>query len=66
MRIIVQLAGEEEAFEFQAGSFDPLLKRLVRRGSDLELHRALRLVLHDNCSGCDLIAVADVADLDSH
>src|SRR4030095_3030958 len=59
-------AGEQEVLRLQLGLLDPLLHGIPSCRSDLELHRALRLVLHHHGAGCHLIAVADVPDLEAN
>jgi len=49
----------------QPGLLDPLLHRIPGGRCDLELHRALGLVLHHHGTGCHLVAVADVPDLEA-
>ena len=56
---------EHEVLGLQPRLLDPLLHSLAGRLRDLELHRALRLVLHHHGAGCNLVAVADVPDLET-
>ena len=59
-------AGEKEIFRSKASLLDPGLDGIARWRCDLELHRSLRLLLHDDRSGCDLLAMADIANLEFH
>jgi hypothetical protein len=45
---------------------DALLHRLARCRRDLELHRALGLVLHHDGASSDLVAMADVSYPEGH
>ena len=56
-------ARKQKVVRLQAGLLDPLLHSVSGRGRDLELHRTLRLVLHDHGASRHLVAVADVPDL---
>ena len=66
VRRVVNTAREQEVLGLQLGLPDPLLYRVARGRCDLELHRSLRLLLHDDGTRSDLIAMADVADLEFH
>jgi len=44
---------------------DPRLQGVSGGGRDLELHRALSLVLHHDRTGCHLVAVAEVPDFEA-
>jgi len=47
----------------QLSLLDPSLKSLPSRQRDFELHRALGLVLHNDCTRCHLITVTHIPDL---
>jgi hypothetical protein len=60
----VKPAGEQEVLGLQPGLLDPRLQRVPRGLGDLELHRSLGLVLHDDGARRQLIAMTHVADLE--
>src|SRR4051812_28043091 len=60
----MQPAGEQELLWFQSGLLYPRLQRISRGLRNLELHRALGLVLHDDGARAHLLAVAYVPDLE--
>jgi hypothetical protein len=45
---------------------DPGGDRLPRLFGDLELHRPLRLLLHDNCTASDATALDDIVNAKPH
>lgn len=53
-------AREHEVVRFQPRLLDPLLHGITGGRRDLELHRALGIVLHHHGAGCDLVAMANV------
>lgn len=53
-------AGEEEVLLLQPSLLDPRQQRLPGGLGYLELHRALGLVLHDDCARCHVVSVAHV------
>lgn len=57
-------AREQEVIRLQLRQLDPGQYGVSRRRSDLELDRALRLVLHHDGTGRHLVSMADVADLE--
>ena len=62
---VVDATREHKVLGLQPCLLDPLLHCVAGRLRDLELHRALRLVLHHHSARCDLIAVAYVLDLET-
>ena len=56
---------EQMVIRPQSRLLDPLLDSVARCGRDLELNRALSLVLHDDGPRCHLVTVADVPDLEA-
>jgi hypothetical protein len=56
---------EHEVLRLQPCLLDPRLHGVACRSRDLELDRALGLVLHHHGAGCYLVAVADVSDLEA-
>jgi hypothetical protein len=62
----VNTTREYEVLGSQPRLLDPLLNRIAGRRCDLELHWALRLVLHHHGSGCHLVTVTDIPDLQAH
>lgn len=61
---VVNPTREHEVVELQPRLLDSLLHSFAGRGCDLELHRALSLVLHHRGASGHLITVADVPDLE--
>jgi hypothetical protein len=59
-------AGEQAIVGSQAGAFDPLNNRFSCLLGDLELNGSLCLLLRDNGSGSDSIAVRYIADAQLH
>ena len=57
-------AGEQEVLRVQHGLLDPHLQGVPGGLRDLELHWALRLVLHDDGAGRHLVAMTHVSDLE--
>jgi len=57
-------AREQEILWPEPGLLDPGLQRVPAGLRDLELDRPLRLLLQDDRPGRDLVAVADIADLE--
>lgn len=53
----MQSAREQEVLSLQLGLLDPRLQGFPRRWGDLKLDGALGLVLHDDGTRCELIAV---------
>ncbi|MDN4592037.1 hypothetical protein DBA29_26500 [Xenophilus aerolatus] len=64
MRRVVYPAGEQKVLRPQTCCLDPLLDGITCGAGDLELHRTLGLLLHDDSARGDLLAVADVMDLE--
>jgi hypothetical protein len=62
---VVNPTREHEVLELQPRLLDPLLHGLAGRRRDLNLHRALGLVLHYHGAYCHLVAVADVPELEA-
>jgi hypothetical protein len=62
----VNATREKEVLGPQPRDFDPLLDSLTGRGRDLELDRSLRLVLHHDSPRGQLLAVANVPDLEGN
>jgi hypothetical protein len=60
----VNSAWEEEIIRSQASLLDPCLDGIACRLRDLELNWPQRLLLRDDCSSRDLVAVADIADFE--
>jgi len=60
---VVNAARKHKVVRLQFCLLDPLLYSVSGRRRDLELHRALGLVLHDHRARCHLVAVADVPHL---
>ena len=58
-------ARKQKVLRLQPGVFDPCLQGVTGGLGNLELHRSLRLVLHDDGACRHLVAVADVPDLES-
>ncbi len=63
---LVDSAWEQEVVRSKSSLLDPLLNCVARRRCDLKLHGTLRLLLHDDGSRGDLIAMTDVANLQLH
>ena len=57
---------EQEVVGLQPRGLDPLLHGVTGSWRDLELNGPLGLVLHHDSPRGDLVAVADVADLEGH
>ena len=57
--------GNTKSSALQSSLLNPLLYSVSGRRRDLELHRALGLVLHHHGASCHLITVADVPDLEA-
>jgi hypothetical protein len=57
---------KQEIVGSKAGLLDPLLNGVARRRRDLELHRTLCLLLHDDGPRGDLVAMTDVPKLQLH
>ena len=49
----------------EACLLDPFLHCITRRRPDLKLHRAMGLVLYHHSAGRNLVAMADVLDLET-
>jgi hypothetical protein len=62
---VVDATREHKVLGLQPCLLDPLLRSFPGRLRDLELHRALSLVLHHHSAGCHLVAVAYVPDLET-
>jgi len=60
------VAWKEELLRLQAGGGDPGTDRVPRLLGDLELHRSLRLLLHDNRACGDMTAMEHVANVKPH
>src|SRR4051794_6853145 len=58
-------AGKHEVVGPQSRLLDPSLHGIAGSRCDLELHGALSLVLHHHGPSSDLLAVADVPDLEA-
>jgi len=56
MRRLRNAARKEELLRLQTGRCDPRSDCAPRLFGDLELHRPLGLLLHDNCAGGDMTA----------
>jgi hypothetical protein len=63
---LVDSAWKQEVVGSKSGLLDPLLNCVARRRCDLKLHGTLRLLLHDDGSRGDLVAMTDVANLQFH
>jgi len=63
---VVEAAREQEVLRLQRRFPDPCLHGLASGLRDLELHRALGLVLHDDGAWCHLVAMAHVPDLEGN
>ena len=63
MRRVVDPAWKGGVVRPQPGLLHPLLHGFARGRGDLELHRALSLVLHDHGARSHLVAMANVPDL---
>ena len=61
---VVKTAGEQEVLRLQHSQLDPGLQGVAGSLRDLELHWALRLVLHDDSARRHLVAVTHVPDLE--
>src|SRR6266496_948333 len=59
-------ARKEELLRLQAGGRDPSTDRVPRLFGDLELHRPLGLLLHDNRAWGDMTALEHIADVKPH
>ena len=59
-------AWEQEVLGLQSGGLDPLLHGVTGSWRDLELNGSLGLVLHHDGPRGELVAVADVADLEGN
>ena len=59
-------ARKEELLRLQASGRDPGTDRVPRLFGDLELHRPLGLLLHDNRAGGDMTALDHVVDTKSN
>ncbi len=57
---------KEELFRLQAGGRDPGSDRVPRLLGDLELHRPVRLLLHDNRAWGDMTALEHIANVKPH
>src|SRR5207342_1237529 len=57
---------KEELLRLQAGGRDPVTDRLPRLFGDLELHRPLGLLLHDNRAWDDMATLEHIANVKSH
>ena len=66
MRRVVDAARKQKVLGFQPCLLDPVLDGVARCLRDLELHRALGLVLQHYGATCHLVAVADVTDLETN
>jgi len=66
VRRAMQAAREQIVVGAQRRRPDPCLKGLPGRSRDLELYRALRLLLEHNCSRSDPIAVTNVPNAQLH
>jgi len=62
----VKPAGEEKVPRLQPGLLDPRLQGIPGGLRDLELHRTLRLVLHDDGARRHLVSMTHVPDLQGH
>lgn len=60
----METAGEEKVIRLQLSLFDPSLQGVAGSCRDLELDRALGLVLHYDRACRDWVAMADVSDLE--
>src|SRR6266700_2470984 len=63
VRRLRHTARKEELLRLQAGGRDPGTDRVPRLFGDLELHRPLRLLLHDNRAWGDMTALEHIADV---
>jgi len=61
---VMQRAGEQEVLRLQTGLLDPGLQGFPGGLGDLELHRALGLVLHDDRACRHLVAMTHVPHLE--
>lgn len=66
VRRIVQPAWEQEIIRFQRCQLDPCLQRVSGCCGDLELHRSLRFVLHDDGSRGQLVSETHITNLEGH
>ena len=57
---------KKKLLRLQVGGRDPSTDRLPRLFSDLELHRPLGLLLHDNRAWGDMIALDHIANVKPH
>jgi hypothetical protein len=66
MRRLGQTAWKEELLRLQVRRADPCRDRVSRLFGDLELHRSLGLLLHDNRSRGDVTALDHIVDAESN
>jgi len=66
MRRLRNAARKEELLRLQTGRCDPRSDCAPRLFGDLELHRPLGLLLHDNRAGGDMTALDHVVDTKSN
>jgi hypothetical protein len=66
VRRVMEPAGEQKVVRAEGRRFDPSGHSLPCGWRDLELHRAMGLVLHRGCASSHLFPMANIAALQGH